>query len=284
MLFRVALTKSVTENQFKFLTLTRLGLTSNQAKVYLALFRSGLSTAKTISNKSGVARSDVYRVMASLEKLGLIEEMVSTPCKFRAISMQDAFAILIERRMKETSELQAKAREILEKLKEYNANMALEEDEPRFSLVPEHVAVWRKEKTLENVQRSFDVVTSWRNPHSIIFVDVEEIAEALGRGVEIRVIIDKPETEKSVSDIIKHLEKYSAFKIRHLLDAPNALMSIYDKGEAWVCTCTHPALEECPTLRTNNPCLLSIFQDYFEILWLTAMENNHQDSPPKIKK
>jgi hypothetical protein len=49
------------------------------------------------------------------------------------------------------------------------------------------------------------------------------------------------------------------------------LMSIYDKKEAWICTCTHPVLEECPTLRTDNPCLLSILQDYFEIMWLTAL-------------
>jgi hypothetical protein len=48
-------------------------------------------------------------------------------------------------------------------------------------------------------------------------------------------------------------------------------MSIYDKKEAWVCTCTHPVLEACPTLRTNNPCLLAILQDYFEIMWLTAL-------------
>jgi len=222
--------------------------------------------------------------MVELEKLGLVEKTVSAPCKFSAISMQDAFAILIERRVKETSELQAKAREILEKLEKYNANVALEEDEPRFSLVPEHVAVRRIEKTLESVRRSFDVVASWRNPHSIIFVDVEEIVEALRRGVEIRVIIDKPGEEKSVSAVIKRLEGYSAFKIRYVLGAPNALMSIYDREEAWVCTCTHPALEECPTLRTNNACLLSILQDYFEMMWLTAMENNHQDPLKKIKK
>jgi len=65
----VALGERATENQHTTLTLTRLGLTSSQAKAYLALFRSGLSNAKKISKNSGVARPDVYRVMEKLEKL-----------------------------------------------------------------------------------------------------------------------------------------------------------------------------------------------------------------------
>jgi len=266
------------ENQHKFLTFTRLGLTSNQAKVYLALFRVGLSTAKAISKNSGVARSDVYRVMATLEKLGLVEKIISAPCKFRAISIRDAFAVLMERRKKETSELHATTRGIIDKFKNNNARMALEEDETRFSLFPEQTAVRRKKGTLKDAQRSFDAITTWRNPHTVIFIDVKGITEALQRGVKIQVIIDKPDEEKLLPDITKQLKKHPNFKIRYLPNAPKALMSIYDKEEAWVCTCTNPALKECPSLRTNNPCLLSILQDYFKIMWLTAMESNHQDS------
>jgi sugar-specific transcriptional regulator TrmB len=210
--------------------------------------------------------------MATLEELGLVERIVSAPSMFRAISIHDALSILMERRVRETSELQATTREILKKFKNNNARTALEEDETRFSLVSERVAVRRKEKTLENVQRSFDVITSCRNPHSVIFIDMEEMAEALQRDAKIRVIIDKPDEEKLLSDITKQLKQHSNFKIRYLLNAPKALMSIYDKKEAWVCTCTHPVLEACPTLRTNNPCLLAILQDYFDILWLTAVE------------
>jgi sugar-specific transcriptional regulator TrmB len=261
------------ENKDNLITLTRLGLTSYQKKVYLTLFRSGLSTAKTISKNSGVARSDVYRVMAQLEKLGLVEKIISAPCKFRAISIRDAFGILMERRKKVTFELQAATREILKKLENNNARKALEEDETRFSLVSEQAAVLRETGALKAVQRSFDVVTSWRNPHAVVFIDIEDIVEALQRGVEIRVIIDKPD-EGMLSDIKKRAKQHSNFKIRYLLNAPKALMSMYDRKEARVCTCANPVLEECPTLQTNNPCLLSILQDYFEILWLTAMEES----------
>lgn len=209
--------------------------------------------------------------MATLEELGLVERIVSAPCKFRAISIHDALSILMERRVRETSELQEMIIGMTYKFKNNNARTALKEDETRFSLFSEQVAVRRKEKALEAVQRSFDVIASFRNPHSVMFIDVEEMAEALQRGVEIRVIIDKPDEEKLLSDITKQLKQHSNFKIKYLLNAPKALMSIYDKKEAWICTCTNPAREDCPTLRTNNPCLLSILQDCFEIKWFTAL-------------
>lgn len=268
--------------QSEIQTLSRLGLLLNHARVYVTLFRLGASKVKIISKTSGVERSETYRIMEKLEKLGLVERIVSVPYKFRAIPISDAFDILMEYRMKETSELQAATREIAKKFKNSSARMALkkDQDQTRFSLVPEQAAVRGKERTLDNLQRSFDVVTSWRNPHSVILVDIEEMDKALQRDVRIRVIADKPDEEKSaVSDTIKYLTKHPIFKIRYLLNAPKALIEIFDKKEAWICTCTNPMLEECPFLRTNNPCLLSILQDYFEILWVTAMERKHQDPP-----
>lgn len=150
--------------------------------------------------------------------------------------------------------------------------MALEEQETRFSLIPEQANVRVEKKTLDNVQKSFDVITSWRNPHSVIFAGIEEIAKALQRGIEIRLIIDMPGEEKVLSDNVKPLKKFPNFKIRYLQNAPKALISVYDKGDAWVGTCPNPGVKECPVLWTANPCLLSILQDYFEMLWSAAVE------------
>jgi sugar-specific transcriptional regulator TrmB len=252
--------------------LQRLGLPFNHARVYFALFHAGLSTAKAISKKSGVERSETYRIIAKLEKIGLVERIIYRPCKFRAISICDAFSILMEHRIRKTTELQAKINEIIKKFKNNNPRTALKKDEAQFSLVSEENAVRGKEKQLVTVQRSFDNVSSWKNPHTILFIDMENVAEALQRGVKMRVIIDRPSEKISLSNIRKSLEKYSNFKMRHLLNAPKALMSIYDKKEAWICTGRNPTVEECPTLWTSNSSLLSVLQDYFELMWLTAME------------
>jgi sugar-specific transcriptional regulator TrmB len=252
--------------------LSDLGLTILEARVYLALAKAGKAKIRTISKISKVARSDIYRTLAKLQEKGLVEKIIAIPTEFKPIPIGNCISILIKRKKNGISETEKKATILLQKFKEKNSKNTLQEDESRFSLFPEQITLQREKRVLEAVQESFDVIASWKNPHSIMFIDAEGIAEALRRGVEIRVIVDKPDEEKLVSDIIKPLEKYSTFKIKYLPNAPEALMSICDDKGAWVCTCTDPVLEECPTLWTNNPCLLSVLQEYFDILWLTAAE------------
>ena len=187
--------------------LTRLGLTSSQAKVYLALLELEKATARTLSKCSNVARQEAYRILAELQEKGLVEKIIAMPTEFKSIPIEDCLHILIERKKTEISETQKKATKLLQKLKEKNSKNTLQEDETRFSLSSEQAAVRRKKGTLNAVQRSFDVVTSWRNPHADLFIHMEEIGEALQRGVEIRVIIDKPDEEKLLSDTIKPLKK-----------------------------------------------------------------------------
>ena len=50
--------------------LNELGLTILEAKVYLALAKTGKTTIATISKTSKVARPDVYRTLAKLQEKG----------------------------------------------------------------------------------------------------------------------------------------------------------------------------------------------------------------------
>ena len=263
--------------------LSRLGLTISQAKVYLALLELKKATGKTTAKHSKVARQEVYRLLAELQEKGLVKKIIARPTEFEPIPIEDCTSILIKRKKNGISETQKETAILLQKFKQKRSKNTLEEYETRFSLFPHQATIQKKKMTLKTVRRSFDVVTSWRNPHSIMFIAMEEIDKVLQRDVKVRVLIDKPDEERLLSDIRKHLEKYPAFKIRYLLNAPKALMSIYDKKEARICTCIRPWLKECPTLWTNNPCLLSILQDYFEIMWLTAIKTNFKiPRKPKI--
>jgi len=59
--------------------LTQLGLTSFQAQVYLTLTKLGTSNAKTIASIDRLDRANVYRVMTDLQKLNLVEKMLTKP-------------------------------------------------------------------------------------------------------------------------------------------------------------------------------------------------------------
>ena len=76
--------------------LTDFGLTYNQAKVYGALLNLQVSTVGQLAKVSNVRREDVYRILPTLERLGLVERILDTPVKLRALPLEKALSTLIE--------------------------------------------------------------------------------------------------------------------------------------------------------------------------------------------
>ena len=68
----------------------RLGLTSYEAKVFIALHRLGSGTARDVANVTDVPRSQVYSVAESLEERGLLEVQQSSPIRYRPVSIEEA--------------------------------------------------------------------------------------------------------------------------------------------------------------------------------------------------
>ncbi len=75
----------------------RLGLTSYEAKVFIALQRLGSGTARDIADVADVPRSQVYSVAEGLERQGLIEVQQSSPIRYRPVSVAEARETLHER-------------------------------------------------------------------------------------------------------------------------------------------------------------------------------------------
>lgn len=266
------------ELQNEVQTFTRLGLTFNQARVYLALAHSGVTSALAISKISGVTRPDVYRVMPTLEKLGLVEKILSVPCKHKAISMDHAIHALIDRRAGETMDLQTMAKEVLQKFNNNNGRL-VPEDEPQFTMVPQKEANISKRRILiQNVQSSIDTVSSLRRFRSSVLV--EEITKALRRGVKIRVIIEKHENKRELTEIVKKFRKAGNYNIRYSLSPPQTVLSIYDKKQALITTSAAAGVAESPALWSNNHSLLALLQEHFENIW---QESIKQDYPGLTK-
>ena len=87
-------------------TLTELGLTHTEAKVYLTLLSLRTATANDIHKDSKVARQEVYRVLSDLEEKGLIEKIIARPSQFKPIPAREVVAILIQNRNKQSLQLQ----------------------------------------------------------------------------------------------------------------------------------------------------------------------------------
>jgi sugar-specific transcriptional regulator TrmB len=71
--------------------LQRVGLTEYEAKAYLALLNTHLSTATQASEKSGVPRTKIYSVLESLRNKGWVRVYSGVPLLFKAVEPLSVF-------------------------------------------------------------------------------------------------------------------------------------------------------------------------------------------------
>lgn len=75
----------------------RLGLTSYEAKVFIALQRIGSGSARDVAQVTDVPRSQVYSAAESLADRGLVGIQQSSPKQFRPVSIEAARSTLRDR-------------------------------------------------------------------------------------------------------------------------------------------------------------------------------------------
>jgi sugar-specific transcriptional regulator TrmB len=71
--------------------LRQVGLTEYEAKVYLALLNTHLSTATKASEKSGVPRTKIYSVLEALKNKGWVRVYSGVPLLFKAVAPRAVF-------------------------------------------------------------------------------------------------------------------------------------------------------------------------------------------------
>ena len=96
--------------------LTRLGLTSYEAKAYLALIRRDSSTAAQVARLAEVPRQRIYDVLASLVEKGLAVTRPGQVVKYAATAPELALERLVSDHRQELAELERQTAAIIEEL------------------------------------------------------------------------------------------------------------------------------------------------------------------------
>src|SRR5450756_977142 len=141
--------------------LMNLGLTLLQAKVYLTLAELGKAEVTRISNASNVARPDVYRVISTLEKIGLVEKIIATPTMYKATPIKEGVDILLQNKTQEYNELQQRTMYLINSHKSDDM-ITLQKEESQFVLISSKTLLKRKWKIEDSTtQTCIDVIGSW---------------------------------------------------------------------------------------------------------------------------
>jgi sugar-specific transcriptional regulator TrmB len=250
--------------------LMKLGLTFLEAKTYLTLARFREADVRTIFKASNIARQDIYRVMPTLEKLGLSEKIITTPTTYKATPIKDGYHLLLQNKTREHTELQKETIELINDSHERNQKTALHEEAAEFVVTSSKTLFFKRiaerEKTVE---KSICVVGRWKGFKSRLFHLFPTLKRALKRGVRIRIITEKYEDDKSVQKIIQTLQENPLFEIKYL-SAPLPVQTIiHDDTEVNMCIATQPD-DDLPSLWSNNPQFVKVMKAYFEDLWKKA--------------
>ncbi len=96
-----------------------------------------------------------------------------------------------------------------------------------------------------------------------------EFRKMIKDNIEIQFVTEKPENlkRKFKSTKDRFLPKSSNVKIRYITVPPQAHLLIIDQKEVFIRISPKSSFSESPVLRSNNPCILTIAQSYFEKMW-----------------
>ncbi len=255
-------------------TLMHLGLTNSQAKVYLALLRlASDSKGTTIAKFADVPRQDVYRLLAELQQIGIVQKALVKPATFKNAPPEETVSILLERRKIDFSMLKHEAEKFVKNTKDpLYEQLALPEND-QFIMYPEREAITCKAReATENIKVSLNDITPFNELEAWLAILSKSIEEALKRGVKIRWITEKPETIHSMPKFLQPYLKFRNFEVRFVSKPLRAKMGIFDGEEVILGIFIDSGFARSPALWSNNPSFATIAESYFESCWKTGVD------------
>ncbi len=256
--------------------LIALGLTSSQAKVYLTLAKLEEARIQTISKTTQIARQDIYRIIAELEQRCLVEKVIATPTRFKAVPVHEAVPHLTQRMSQKALEAQEKAVKLTERHGHRIGKLKAQEREVEFVLISRREALSRRlKKAIGESQRSIELVCPTKKCLHALFDLSTSLRKALERDVKIRWIIDKSLESNSRPAILEVLSKSALFKMRCIPHNPTQTFSIYDKKILIVAS--NPKLHylHSSALCTNATPIVELAQNHFSLLWNKQRRNRN---------
>ncbi len=248
--------------------LIQLGLTSQQAKVYLALSKFQQASVQEISNCVGIDKSEVYRATLELHKLGLIEKMISKPVKYSIVSVEAGIHFLIKRKKCEDLSLEQKAKELI---KLNSPKKSIIEPNPRENISYAYRSETyssKKEELYRKTKSSIDIITNLErerklNPH---YKALRNLAK---KGIKFRVIIEVPYINEETRQRMRSLLNLynNAFPFRITTRKIAMPLGIFDKKEVLLYISETTNYTEASLVHTNNPRIVNLVTEYFENLW-----------------
>ncbi len=247
-----------------------LGLTLNQAKVYLAILKLEKTTVGQVAKFSKVRREDVYRLLPTLEKMGLVERLLGKPTEVRATLISDSLALLVAEEKNKADERLTGMRSMVQKLSLKDWKQAPLGEESIYILIAEKKAILAKTSGLiGNSRQEVALIADKARIMPILAHFSDEYKLAIKEGTQVRLLFEGEKSDDLLKEKVKKVIGVDSVHIKFHSEALNHFIMSDDK-EALITTSKETGLGESPSLWTNNCNLIGVLRTSFESDWKKA--------------
>jgi sugar-specific transcriptional regulator TrmB len=247
-----------------------LGLTVNQARVYLAILRLEKTPIIQIAKFSKVRREDVYRILPTLEKMGLIERLLGKPTLVQATPISDALSFLVAEEKSKSDERLNGMRRIVERLSLKDWTPVSAGEESIYILIGEKKAILAKtSKLIKNSRKEISVIANKARIMPTISQFSDEFKLAIKKGAVIRILFEGEPPDGLLKEKVQKLIDGTAVHAKFNREVLNHFI-MSDDSEALITTDKESGLGESPSLWTNNSNLIGVLRNSFESDWEKA--------------
>jgi sugar-specific transcriptional regulator TrmB len=250
--------------------LTGLGLTGRQARVYLALLKTGGGKAKAIADLSLVNRQEIYRIIDSLQQAGLVQRNVTAPTTFTATPITEGVKLLLQQKTSELNVMGQQAKQLTKKLSQatcypYPTPPATK---PCLGTVFEGDRGKKYRCAIEHAQHTIEAVTNWKRFKQLTTLFETALQNKLQNGAAVHIITEKPPNQPLPKWINQtQNKKPNALQLKTSPNAPDAAITIFDYTQAAIAFNPNTHLTKGPDLWTSNPTLIALSRAYFDRAW-----------------
>ena len=185
--------------------LARIGLTPNEARIYVMLAKKGAQKGSNLAKLLNFPRPQAYYLLASLCKKGIVSRTTNNPMKFVALPFEEAANALLNIQKQELTQLESQTKALLDAWSLItDSEVTCEEiDEEKLQILQGNYAVYRKiHNTISSAQRELIVLANQRELAKLHSNDITDHFESLAaRGVHIRLLVFSEPNFKVVEKI-----------------------------------------------------------------------------------
>jgi sugar-specific transcriptional regulator TrmB len=243
--------------------LARFKLSKNEIKAYLLLARAGPQKAQVVSESVGIERTEVYKVLRTLEGFGLITKTIDKPMRFKAKPFELVLEGLIREKRRHISQLEEQKTRILDVWKslpkisgeEVSEGFQVIDGKRQILLKIDEMLLGSKKSVKINIR---DSELIWLY-NSMFFEEANKLIKH--RDLDVKLLTNYSNVSDYVFEKVDTLiDRAFAKRIcepSFIVTDDNELLVIMRDGE------------KGPTaMHTNYPAFISAFKTLFSFIWM----------------